>query len=60
MWLYGNDSLCFFYKMMIHGCYKCKLAWDNPFVGEDSLCEREVENPHEMHAVAVKTVIDGN
>ena len=45
---------------MIHGCYKCKLAWDNPFVGEDSLCECEVENPHEMHAVAVKTVIDGN
>ena len=45
---------------MIHGYYNCKLAWDNTFVGEDLLCEHEVENPHDTHAVAVKMVIDGN
>ena len=45
---------------MISGYYKYKLAWDNPFVGEDLLCEYKVENPHETHALAVKMVINRN
>ena len=39
---------------------KYKLIWNNPVVGEDLLCECEVGNPHDTHAVAVKKVIDGN
>ena len=29
-------------------------------IGEDLLCECEVRNPHDTHAVAVKKVIGGN
>ena len=39
---------------------KYKLIWNNPVVGEDLLCECEVGNPHDTHAVAVKKAIDGN
>ena len=46
---------------MIHGYYECIVIWNYPVVGEDLLCEHEVgTNPHNMHAVAVKKVIDGN
>ena len=45
---------------MIRGYHEYKFVWDNPFVEEDLLCEREVGNPHNMHAVAVKKVIDDN
>ena len=45
---------------MIRGYHKYKLIWNNPVVGEDLLCEHEVRNPHDMHTVAVKKVIDGN
>ena len=34
--------------------------WDNPVVGEDLLCECEVGNHHDTHAVAVKIIIDDN
>ena len=37
---------------MVCGYHKYKLVWDNPFVGEDLLCECEVGNPNNMHAVA--------
>ena len=35
-----------------------KVVWDNPWpvVEEDLLCEHEVGNPHDTHAVAVKKV----
>ena len=45
---------------MIRSYHEYKLIWNNPVVGEDLLCEREVGNPHDTHAVAVKKVIDGN
>ena len=37
----------------MHGSWlpRIQLVWDTPFVGEDLLCEREVNNPHNMHAV---------
>ena len=44
-------------ESMIRGYHEYKL---NPVVGEDLLCERKVGNPHDMQAVAVKKVIDGN
>ena len=37
---------------MVCGLHEYKLVWDDPFVGEDLLFEREVGNPHGMHAVA--------
>ena len=37
-----------------------KPVWDNTVVGENLLCEREVGNHHDTHAVAVKKIIDGN
>ena len=46
-------------ESMIRGYHEYKLIWNNPVVGEDLLCEREVANPHDTHVVAVK-VIDGN
>ena len=47
-------------ESMIRGYHEYKLVCDNPFVGKDLLCEQEVGNPHNMHAVAVKKVIGGN
>ena len=47
-------------ESMIRGYHEYKLIWDNPVVGEDLLCEREVGNPHDTRAVAVKKVTDGN
>ena len=39
---------------MIHDYHRYKFVWDDPFVGEDLLCEREVGNPHDTHTVAMK------
>ena len=47
-------------ESMIRGYHEYKLIWNNPVVEEDLLCECEVGNPHDTHAVAVKKVIDGN
>ena len=55
MTLYG-----FSIEPMIRGYHEYKFVWDNPFVGEDLLCEWEVGNSHNTHAVVVKKVIDGN
>ena len=39
---------------MVRGYHEYKLVWDDrgddPFVGEDLLCECEVGNPQDMHA----------
>ena len=45
---------------MIRGYHEYNVVWDNPVIGENLLCKREVGNPHDMHAVAVKKVIDGS
>ena len=47
-------------KLLIRSYHKYIVVWNKLVVGEDLLCEREVENSHDMHAVAVKKVIDGN
>ena len=46
-------------ESMIGGYHEYKFVRDNRFVG-DWLCEQEVGNPHDTHAVAVKKVTDGN
>jgi len=39
-------------ELMIRGYHEYKVVWwDNPVVGEDLLCEREVGNSHDMHVV---------
>ena len=46
-------------ELMIRGYHEYKLIWNNPVVGEDlPLCEREIGNPDDPHAVVVKK--DGN
>ena len=37
---------------MVYGYHEYKIVWNNPFVGEYLLCEREVGNPYDIHAVA--------
>ena len=32
-------------ELMVHGYHEYNLVWDNPFIGEDLLCKREVGNP---------------
>ena len=47
-------------ESMIRDYHKHIVVWDNPVGGEDLLCESEVGNPYDTHAVAVKKVIDGS
>ena len=41
-------------ESIIRGCQEYKIVWDNPFGGEDLLCEWELGNPHKTHAVVVE------
>jgi len=43
----------------IRGYHEYRSIWDNPSVGESLICEREVSNPHDTHAVAIKKTIEG-
>ena len=47
-------------KLLTRSYHKYIVVWNKLVVGEDLLCEREVGNSHDMQAVAVKKVIDGN
>ena len=44
---------------MIRGYHECSLIWNNPIVGEELACERELGNSHDPYAVAVKKTIGG-
>ena len=44
---------------MVRGYHQYKEIWPDLFVGEELLCEREVGNPHDPLAVAVKKTIGG-
>ena len=46
-------------ESMIHGYHKYKSIWDNPSVSESLICEREVGNCYDTHAVAIKKNIEG-
>ena len=39
---------------MIHGYHEYKSIWEDPTADDDLLCEREVGNPHDTHAVAIR------
>ena len=46
-------------KSMIRGYHEYKSIWDNPSVGESLICEREVGNCYDTHAVAIKKILKG-
>jgi len=54
------STYTFSVEYMIHDYHEYKVVWDNPVVREDLLCKCKVGNPHDMHAVTVKKVINGN
>ena len=45
-------------EAMICGYHKYKYIWLNPVIEEELLCEREIGNVHDTHAVAVHKTID--
>lgn len=49
----------FVVNTMICGYHEYKSIWESPAVDDDFLCEYEVGNPHDTHAIAVKKDITG-
>ena len=47
-------------ESMIRGYHEYKSIWDNPSVCESLICEREVGNCYDTHAVAIKKNIEGD
>ena len=44
---------------MIRGYHEYKSIWENPSEDDELICEREVGNPRDTHAVAIKKSIAG-
>ena len=44
---------------MIRGYHQYKTIWENPSHHDELLCEREIGNAHDTHAVAIKKDIGG-
>ena len=44
----------------IRGYHEYKGIWENPNIGESLICEREVGNAYDTHAVAIKKTIEGD
>ena len=42
---------------MVRGYHKYKSLWMNPFDGEELICKREIGNPCDPQAVAMKKEI---
>ena len=47
-------------ECMIRGYHEYKSIWENPSIGETLICEREIGNCHDTHAVAIKKTIEGD
>ena len=47
-------------ESMICGCHKYKSIWDNSSISASLICEREVGNCYDTHAVAIKKYIEGD
>ena len=45
---------------MIRGYHEYKSVWESPAADDDLLCEREVVNPNDTHAVAINKDIAGD
>ena len=47
-------------EAMIRGYHENKIIWPNPVIEEELSCKREIGNSHDIHAVAVRNIIDGD
>ena len=47
-------------ESMIRGYHEYKSIWENPSVGESLICEQEVRNCYDTHAMAIKKNIEGD
>ena len=47
-------------ESMIHGYHEYNRIWENPSAEDYHLCEQEIGNPHDTHAVAIKGSIGGD
>lgn len=47
-------------ESMIRGYHEYNCIWENPSVEDYLLCEREIGNPHDTHAVAIKGSVAGD
>ena len=45
---------------MIHGYHEYKSFWKNPSIGGSLICEQEISNCYDTHAVAIKKTIEGD
>ena len=53
-------TMRFSVQSMIHGYHKYKIIWENPSIGGSLICEQEIGNCYDSHAVAVKKTIEGD
>jgi len=44
---------------MVHGYHEYMAVWENPVLGEELSCMREIGNPHDPTAVAIQKEIGG-
>ena len=49
----------FYIESIVWGYYDYQSIRDNPLTDGDLLCEREMENSHNLKAVAIKKTING-
>lgn len=52
-------TIAFDVESMIRGYHEYIHIWESPSTGESLVCEREIGNSHDTHAVAIKKDIDG-
>ena len=62
-WKMADGGHCLLYSFVVNSMvceyHEYKEIWSDPFVGEELPCEREVGNPHDPLAVAIKKTIGG-
>ena len=49
----------FYVESMICGYHEYISIWENPSIGESLICEQEVGNCYDTHAVAIKKILKG-
>ena len=59
MWFVKMEIFMFSVEAMIRGYYEYMRIWESLSPTNHLLCQREIRNPHDTHAVAVKENIVG-
>ena len=52
--------LTFSVESMIRGYHEYKRIWESPSPADHLFCQREIRNPHDTHAVAIKGSVAGD